>query len=80
VRYWLRSMAPGWDISLPKDEVIPEGKEYPPFHLYHHGISVGLVESPRQALEKTGDPWLLQEYERLVNEDPDRQCRPRLPG
>lgn len=71
VRYWLRGVAPEWDISLPQDEVVAEGKDYPSFHLYRHGVSVGLVESPRQALEKTGDHWMLREYERLLAQDPD---------
>lgn len=70
-RYWLRSEAPEWDISLPEDEVIEEGKEYPPFHLYRQGISVGTVESPRQALNKIGNGKLLKEYEELVNAESD---------
>lgn len=70
-RYWLRSEAPNWDISLPKDETLEEGKEYPPFHLYREGISVGMVESPLQALDKIGDSRLLKEYEKLLNAEPD---------
>lgn len=70
-RYWLRSEAPEWDISLPEDEVVDDGKEYPPFHLYRQGISVGMVESPLQALEKIGDGRLLKKYEQLLDAEPD---------
>ena len=70
-RYWLHSEASEWDISLPEDEPVEEGKEYPQFHLYRHGVSVGMVESPLQALEKIGDSKLLQEYDRLAAEDSD---------
>jgi hypothetical protein len=70
-RYWLRSEAPGWDISLPEDERFEEGKEYPPFHLYRQGVSVGMVESPLQALDKIGDSKLLKKYEELLNAEPD---------
>ncbi|HZW13843.1 MAG TPA: hypothetical protein VFF81_11715 [Noviherbaspirillum sp.] len=70
-RCWLRSAARGWDIALPNEEVVEAGKEYPPFMLYQHGMPVGLVESPFEALEKIGNRTLLEEYLRSVSEDPD---------
>lgn len=70
-RYWLRSEAHEWDISLPEDELVDEGKEYPLFHLYWQGVSVGMVESPLQALDRIGNRELLQKYERLLNQEPD---------
>lgn len=71
-RYWLHSEAPEWDISLPDDEVVEDGKEYPPFHLYQKGVSVGMVTSPLQALDKIGDGKLLRKYEQIVTAEPDR--------
>lgn len=70
-RFWLRRSVPEWDISLPKDEIVEIGKEYPPFYLYCNGVSVGMVESPMEALEKIGNINLLQNYVRLITEDPD---------
>lgn len=70
-RFWLRQSAPNWDISLPIDEIVETGKEYPPFKLYYSGISVSMVESPIEALEKSGNIDLLQNYVRLIREDPD---------
>lgn len=71
VRAWLRQSAPEWDISLPRDEIVETGKEYPPFHLYCNGVSVGMVESPTEALEKIGNVNLLQEYIMLITEELD---------
>lgn len=70
-RFWLRQSVPEWDISLPVDEIVHSGKEYPPFHLYCNGISVGMVESPIEVLEKIGNINLLQDYVRLITDDPD---------
>jgi hypothetical protein len=70
-RYWLHSVAPEWDIALPEDAVVDAGKEYPSFQLYRHGVAVGLVASPIEALEKINDRKLYQEYKKYVCEDPD---------
>ncbi|WP_420473307.1 hypothetical protein [Noviherbaspirillum sp. ST9] len=70
-RYWLRGAVEDWDIALPKDEVVEVGKEYPFFQLYQRGVPVGLVDSPIAALERIGDSKLLEEYLRIVTEDPD---------
>jgi hypothetical protein len=70
-RYWLRAMAPEWDTSLPRDELVEPGQLYPPFHLYRHGASVGMCRSPTEVLEKIGDAELLEEYIKLTTEDPD---------
>lgn len=70
-QYWLRGAALGWDISLPMDEPVESGKEYPAFHLYQHGGPMGIVDSPIEALKRIGDRNLLEEYVRLVTEDPD---------
>jgi hypothetical protein len=70
-RFWLRRSVPEWDTSLPIDEIVETGKKYPPFHLYCNGVSVGMVESPIEALEKIGNINLLQSYVRLITEDPD---------
>jgi hypothetical protein len=70
-RFWLRHSVPEWDISLPKDEIVETGKEYPPFHLYCNGVSVAMVESPIEALEKIGNVDFLENYVRLITEDPD---------
>lgn len=69
--FWLQWSAPEWDISLPKDGFLRLGQEYPDFHLYHNGASVCMVDSPIQALQFIGDKDLLQEYVRLITEDPD---------
>ena len=71
LRLWLRMSGLGWDISLPKEEPVEVGKDYPPFQLYRNGVAVCIVESPAEVLERIGDERLTQEYERLVNEDPD---------
>jgi hypothetical protein len=70
-RFWLRQSVPEWDISLPRDEIVEMGKEYPAFPLYCNGVSVGMVESPIEALEKIGNINLLQNYVRLITEGPD---------
>jgi helix-turn-helix protein len=69
--YWLRMRGLGWKISLPEDEPVEAGKDYPPFHLFRNGVDVCTVESPAEVLERIGDEKLTQEYERLVSEDPD---------
>jgi hypothetical protein len=71
LRFWLRGSSLGWDISLPEDEPVKVGQDYPPFQLYKHGVVVCMVESPAEVLEHIGDEKLTQEYERLVSEDPD---------
>jgi hypothetical protein len=70
-RFWLHGTVPEWDISLPEGEIVETGKEYPPFSLYRNGVSVGMVESPREALENIGNINLLQNYIKLITEDPD---------
>jgi hypothetical protein len=70
-RFFLRQSVLEWDISLPRDEIVDTGREYPPFHLYCNGVSVGIVESPIEALEKIGYIQLIIEYVRLMTEDPD---------
>lgn len=71
LRFWLRATGLGWDISLPKDEPVEVGKDYPPFQLYRNSVAVCIVESPAEVLERIGDEKLTQEYERLLSEDPD---------
>lgn len=73
-RCWLRSAVQGRDVSLPEDEVVEGGKGYPPFMLYQHGKPVSLVESPIEALERIGDSQMLEEYLRIVTENPDDQA------
>jgi hypothetical protein len=70
-RFWLNRAVPERDISLPEGEIVESGKKYPPFHLYYHGVSVGMVESPIEALENIGNFKLLQDYVKLITEDPD---------
>ena len=56
---------------MPIDEIVKAGKQYPLFHLYCNNVSVGMVESPIEALEKIGDIDFLQDYVRLITDDPD---------
>jgi hypothetical protein len=70
-RISLRTSSPEWDISLQRDEIVETGKDYPPFHLYCNGESVGIVESPIEALVKIGNINSLQNNDRLITEDPD---------
>lgn len=70
-RFWLHGIGPEWNISLPEEKIVKFGLEYPPIQIYRHGVSVGMVESPIEALEKIGNIKLLQNYVRLITEDPD---------
>ena len=70
-RFWLRGSTPEYDISLPEECIVEVGKDYPPFHLYRHGMPIGMIASPMEVLEKIGNIQLIHEYGRLMTEDPD---------
>ena len=68
-RFWLHRTVPDWDISLPEGEIVESGKDFPPFYLYRNGVPAGIVESPLEALQKTGNIQLFQDYTRLITDD-----------
>jgi len=66
--FWLKSSRAGWTISKPAVERLETGECYPIFVLYHDGVSVGVYETPTDALAKINDGNLSREYLSLISD------------
>jgi hypothetical protein len=53
--FWLKHFRPGWRIFKPEIELLRIGEGYAFFVLYQAEVSLGIYQSPMDALARIGD-------------------------
>lgn len=66
--FWLKHALPGWSIFRPAIERTRADKQHPVFALYQNGNSLGMYETPMEALARIDNDQLTHEFVSLISD------------